>query len=122
MEWSNYFKSVVKGVIWALGITIIAAIIFSFAMNSIVIGEKVFNIIYVVISCLALVIGSIIAVKSYGSKGWIIGLAVGCIFYIALYLIGVIFGAEVTLTIYDFIKFLLCIFIGLFSGMLGINL
>lgn len=122
MEWKNYFRSVLKGVIWALGITIFATIIFSFAMNSIVIGEKVFNIIYVVISCLALVIGSLIAVKSYGSKGWIIGLAVGCIFYIALYLIGIMFGAEVTLTIYDFVKFLLCIFIGLFSGMLGINL
>ena len=122
MEWINYFKSVLRGLVWALVITIIISIIFSFIMNSIPMGEKVFNIIYVVISCLALVVGSIIAVKSYGSKGWIVGLAVGCIFYIVLYFIGILFGAEAALTIYDFIKFVLCLFIGLFSGMLGINL
>ena len=122
MEWINYFKSVLRGLLWSLVITIIISIIFSFKMNKVPIGEKVFNIIYVVISCLALVAGSIIAVKSYGSKGWIVGLAVGCIFYIVLYLIGILFGAEATLTIYDFIKFVLCLFIGLFSGMLGINL
>lgn len=122
MEWTNYFKSVLKGLIWALVITIIASIIFSFVMNRVTIDEKIFNIIYVVISCLALVVGSVMAVKSYGSKGWIVGLAVGCIFYIALYFIGILFGAEATLTIYDFIKFVLCLFIGLFSGMLGINL
>ncbi|MDY6227836.1 TIGR04086 family membrane protein [Clostridium sp.] len=122
MEWINYFKSVLRGLFWSFVIIIIISIIFSFIMNNIPIEEKVFNIIYVVISCLALVVGSIIAVKSYGSKGWIVGLAVGCIFYIALYLIGMLFGAEANLTIYDFIKFILCLFIGLLSGMLGINL
>ena len=122
MEWINYFKSVLRGLCWSVVIIIIISIIFSFIMNKIPIEEMVFNIIYVVISCLALVVGSIIAVKSYGSKGWIVGLAVGCIFYIVLYLIGMLFGAEATLTIYDFIKFILCLFIGLLSGMLGINL
>ena len=122
MEWINYFKSVLRGLFWSFVIIIIISIIFSFIMNKIPIEEKVFNIIYVVISCLALVVGSIIAVKSYGRKGWIVGLAVGCIFYIVLYLIGMLFGAEATLTIYDFIKFILCLFIGLLSGMLGINL
>ncbi len=122
MEWTNYFKSVLRGLIWALVVTIISAIVFAFVMNKVTMGEKVFNIIYVVISCFALILGSVIAVKSYGSKGWVVGLAVGCIFYIALYLIGILFGAEATLTMYDFIKFVLCLFIGLFSGMLGINL
>jgi putative membrane protein (TIGR04086 family) len=122
MEWMSYFKSVLRGIVWALVVTIITTIIFSFVMNRVPIEEKIFNIIYVVITCLALVLGSVIAVKSYGSKGWIVGLAVGCIFYIILYILGILFGAEATLTIYDFIKFILCIFIGLLSGMLGINL
>ncbi|VYU05403.1 TIGR04086 family membrane protein [Clostridium tertium] len=122
MEWLNYFKSVVRGLVCALVITFIATIVFSLVMNKLPIEENVLNIIYVVISALALVIGSVFAVKSYGSKGWVVGLAVGCIFYIVLYLIGIIFGAEATLTGYDFIKFALCVFIGLLSGMLGINL
>lgn len=122
MDWIKYFKSVLKGLLWAILITIVATIIFSFVMNKVPIEENIFNIIYVVISCLALVLGSVIAVKSYGSKGWVVGLAVGCIFYISLYFVGILFGAEATLTFYDFIKFALCIFIGLLSGMLGINL
>ena len=122
MEYTNYFKSVFKGLAWSIGITFFITIIFSIIMNNIEINEKVFNIIYVVISCVSLVVGSIIAVKSYGSRGWIVGIAVGFIFYISLYLIGVLLGAEATLTVYDFIKFTLCIFIGLLSGMLGINL
>ena len=122
MELTNYFKSVLKGVIWAIGITIITTIVFSLVMNKIEMGENIFNIIYVVISCVALVIGSVIAVKSYGSRGWIVGLAVGCLFYIALYFVGILFSAESALSIYDFIKFILCLFIGLFSGMLGINI
>ena len=122
MELTNYFKSVLKGVVWAIGITIITTIVFSLVMNKIEMGEKIFNIIYVVISCVALVIGSVIAVKSYGSRGWIVGLAVGCLFYIALYFVGILFSAESALSIYDFIKFILCLFIGLFSGMLGINI
>lgn len=122
MDWSNYFKSVLKGVVWAIMITFLITAILSLVMNSVTLGEGVFNVVYVVISCLALVVGSLVAVKAHGSKGWIVGLAVGCMFYIALYIIGIIFGAEPTLGMYDFIKFALCVFIGLFSGMLGVNL
>ena len=78
--------------------------------------------LFMLLFLFALLIGTIVAVKTYGSKGWIIGLSVGCIFYISLYLIGILFGAEATLTGYDFIKFVLCILIGAFSGMLGVNL
>ena len=82
MDLANYFKSIMKGVIWSIVITVIASIIFAILMNSITIGENIFNIIYVVISCLALILGSVIAVKAYGSKGWIVGLTVGCRSYI----------------------------------------
>lgn len=122
MEWVNYFKSIFRGLLCALVITFIATIIFSLVMNKLPMEENVLNIIYVVITALSLVVGSVFAVKNYGSKGWVVGLAVGCMFYIVLYLIGIIFGAEATLTIYDFMKFALCILIGLLSGMLGINL
>ncbi|NLL30142.1 MAG: TIGR04086 family membrane protein [Clostridiales bacterium] len=122
MEWENYFKSIFKGLIFALMATFLVTAILSLVMNNMTLPDGLFNIIYVVISCLALLIGTIVAVKTYGSKGWIIGLSVGCIFYISLYLIGILFGAEATLTGYDFIKFVLCILIGAFSGMLGVNL
>ena len=69
-----------------------------------------------------IIFGTILAAKLYGRKGWLIGLSVGVLFYIALYAIGVLFGAEATLGLYDLIKFSLCALVGILSGMLGINL
>jgi putative membrane protein (TIGR04086 family) len=122
MEWQSYFRSVFKGLVFALMATFLVTAIFSILMNSITLSDGVFNIIYVVISCLALLVGTVVAVKTYGSKGWLVGLSVGCIFYISLYLIGILFGAEATLGAYDFIKFVLCVLIGALSGMLGVNM
>ena len=122
MEWSSYFKSVSKGLIFALMTTFLVTAILSIIMNNVVLGDGIFNIIYVVISCLALLIGTIVAVRNYGSKGWLVGLTVGFVFYITLYIIGVIFGAEPTLRAYDLIKFSLCTLIGLLAGMLSVNI
>ena len=63
-----------------------------------------------------------------GCRPWFWGdeallvLSVGVLFYIALYAIGVLFGAEATLGLYDLMKFSLCVLVGILSGMLGINL
>lgn len=122
MEWKSYFRSILKGVVGALIITILITSILSLIMTKVTFSEGVFNIIHVVISCVALVIGSIMGAKAHGSKGWLVGLGVGIIFYIALYIIGVICGAEAGLAMYDLIKFSLCVLIGTLSGMLGINL
>lgn len=122
MEWTSYFKSVFKGLVYALMATFIITAILSLVMSNFTLPNVVFNVIYVVISCFALLLGTVVAVKTHGSKGWMVGLAVGCIFYISLYVIGIMFGADRALTGYDFIKFSLCTLIGLFSGMLGINL
>jgi len=122
MEWSNYFKSVSRGLIFSLMTTFLVTAILSIIMNSFVLSDGVFNIIYVVISCLSLLVGTVVAVRNYGSKGWLIGLTVGFVFYIALYILGVIFGAEPTLRGYDLLKFTLCTLIGFLAGMLGVNL
>ena len=122
MEWSSYFKSVSKGLIFALMTTFLVTAILSIIMNNVVLRDGIFNIIYVVISCLALLIGTIVAVRNYGSKGWLVGLTVGFVFYITLYIIGVIFGAEPTLRAYDLIKFSLCTLIGFLAGMLSVNI
>lgn len=122
MEWNKYFKSVLKGLGYALMATFIITAILSLVMSNFTLPSGVFNVVYVVISCFALLLGTVVAVKAHGSKGWMVGLSVGCIFYISLYVIGIMFGADRSLTGYDFIKFSLCTLIGLFSGMLGINL
>lgn len=122
MEWKNYFNCVLKGVTGAIAVTVILTAIVSLFMMFVDISAPMFSGIYVVITSISVIFGTIIAAKLHGEKGWLVGLAVGILFYISLYLIGIILGAEATFGIYQLIKFGLCILVGVLSGMLGINL
>ena len=122
MEWKDYFNNVLKGVIGAVAVATILTAIYSLIMNFIDFSSGVDSAINVGLTSISLIFGTILAAKLYGRKGWLVGLSVGVLFYIALYAIGVLFGAEATLGLYDLIKFSLCALVGILSGMLGINL
>ena len=122
MQIKDLFKSVIKGVLYSLVIAIILSLILAMIMSRVDFSEPVLNVIYVVISCVSLVIGAIISVKSYGSKGWILGFTVGIIYYIALYLIGIILGGDPHFGMYEFYRLLMSIGVGTLAGMIGINL
>ena len=122
MEWKDYFNNVPKGVVGAVAVATILTAIYSLIMNFIDFSSGVDSAINVGLTSISLIFGTILAAKLYGRKGWLIGLSVGVLFYIALYAIGVLFGAEATLGLYDLIKFSLCALVGILSGMLGINL
>ena len=122
MEWKDYFNNVLKGVVGAVAVATILTAIYSLIMNFIDFSSGVDSAINVGLTSISLIFGTILAAKLYGRKGWLIGHSVGVLFYIALYAIGVLFGAEATLGVYDLIKFSLCALVGILSGMLGINL
>ena len=122
MEWKDYFNNVLKGVIGAVAVATILTAIYSLIMNFVDFSSSVDSAINVGLTSISLIFGTILAAKLYGRKGWLVGLSVGVLFYIALYAIGVLFGAEATLGLYDLIKFSLCALVGILSGMLGINL
>ena len=122
MEWKDYFNNVLKGVVGAVAVATILTAIYSLIMNFIDFSSGVDSAINVGLTSISLIFGTILAAKLYGHKGWLVGLSVGVLFYIVLYAIGVLFGAEATLGLYDLIKFSLCVLVGILSGMLGINL
>ena len=122
MEWKDYFENVLKGVVGAVAVVTILTTIFSLIMNFVEIGPGMDSAINVGITSISLIFGTVLAAKLYGRKGWLVGLSVGILFYIALYAIGILFGAEATLGLYDLMKFSLCVLVGVLSGMLGINL
>lgn len=122
MEWKDYFGNVLKGVVGAVAIVTILTAIFSLIMSFVEISPGIDSAVNVGITSISLIFETILAAKLYGHKGWLVGLSVGVLFYIALYAIGVLFGAEATLGLYDLIKFSLCVLVGILSGMLGINL
>lgn len=122
MEIKEYITNVLKGLVGAVAVTILLTAIFSLLVSFVDFSPSVFSGVFVVITSLGLIFGTIVAAKLHKKKGWMVGLAVGILFYIALYVTGVSFGAEPTLGWYDLIKFSLCVLVGLLSGMLGINL
>lgn len=122
MELKSYFNNVLKGVVGAFAVTVLLTAIFSLMISFVTFSPAVFSGVFVVITSLGLIFGTIVAAKLHGEKGWLVGLAVGVLFYIALYATGVLFGAEPTLGVYDLIKFSLSVLVGTLSGMLGINL
>ena len=105
MEWKDYFGNVLKGVVGAVAIATILTAIFSLVMSFVEISSGIDSAINVGITSISLIFGTILAAKLYGRKGWLVGLSVGVLFYIALYAIGVLFGAEATLGLYDLMKF-----------------
>ena len=122
MELKDYFKNVLKGVVGAISVTILLIAIFSLVDTYAKFNSGVSSVINVIITSISLIFGTILAAKLYGKKGWLVGLSVGVLFYIALYAIGVLLDAEATLGVYDLVKFSLCTLVGILSGMLGINL
>lgn len=122
MEIKNFLKHTIKGVLYALAITLVLVLVFSIVTTKFEFSESVNSIANVVMTCLSLVVGSVIAAKSHGSRGWMIGFAVGIVYYIALYLVALIFGESAKLGMYDFYRFLMSIGAGTLAGMLGINL
>lgn len=122
MELKDYFRNVLKGVVGAISVTILLTAILSLVMTFVDINSSMFSAIYVFITSIAVIFGTILAAKLYGKKGWLVGLSVGVLFYISLYAIGVLLGEKATLGVDVLIKFSLCILVGTLSGMLGINL
>lgn len=122
MQIKDFLKNTIKGVLYALCITIVLVLIFSIATTRVEFTDTVERICFVTMTCLALVIGAVIAAKSHGSKGWMLGLAVGTIYYIAVYLLAMLFGESGKLTIYEFYRLLMAMGTGTLAGMLGINL
>lgn len=122
MDWKEYFENVLKGVVGAVALAILLAAILSLIMTFVDISPKMYSIAMISITSISLVFGTVFAAKLHGQMGWLIGLSVGVLFYIALYAIGILFGAEATLGSYDLMKFSLCVLVGILSGMLGINL
>lgn len=122
MELKDYFRNVLKGVVGAISVTILLTAILSLVMTFVDINSSMFSAIYVFITSISVIFGTILAAKLYGKKGWLVGLSVGVLFYISLYAIGVLLGEKATLGVDVLIKFSLCILVGTLSGMLGINL
>lgn len=122
MEKSKYLKSVCKGTIGSILLSLMGIVILSGMMTKFVFSEGIFNMLYVVISLIALSIGAIIGAKKNESKGWLVGFGVAIGYYLGLFILSSLLDGEVSFRLFELAKLSIALVIGTLAGMLGINL
>ncbi|AVQ47285.1 TIGR04086 family membrane protein [Clostridium sporogenes] len=113
---------IVQGLLRAIIITVIMLLIFAVILTFKDIGEKISSIIYLLITILSIMYGTIYAVRKINKKGWLIGLVISIIYMVIIYIISIVSGNTLTFGTDRFIRIFLALILGILSGMLGINI
>ncbi len=113
---------IVQGLLRAIIITVIMLLIFAVILTFKDIGEKISSIIYLLITILSIMYGTIYAVRKINKKGWLIGLVISIIYMTIIYIISIVSGNTLTFGTDRFIRIFLALILGVLSGMLGINI
>lgn len=122
MNIKKFFKAVFKGVLLSSVLTLLSLLVLSLVMMNFELSSETYNWIYVAISTVSMVIGTVVAVKINEEKGWLVGLCLAFLYYIIFFLFAGLVGGGVVISSLFFIKLLLALIIGVLAGILGINL
>lgn len=124
MRVRNKYSSIGLGVLRATILTIVFLIFYTLitSLSSKGMENSELGIGFLIITVISVLYGAAYAARSAGEKGWFVGMMVGLIYILLIYLVSIISGRESSLGLKDIFRILLCIFAGTLSGMLGINL
>ena len=121
-EKKSFLKSILKGWIGAVLLTFVALLVLSLAMIKFELSDNVYSIIFVVISALSLVVGSVIAARTNEEKRWLIGAVVGVLFFIFMFVLDSVINGGFTFDVIQIYKLLICTVVGSIAGILGVNI
>ena len=113
---------IVQGLLRAVIFTVIMLLMFAVILTFKDVGEKVSSIVYLLITILSIMYGTIYAVRKINKKGWLIGLIISIIYMIIIYIISIFSGNTLTFGADRFLRILLALILGVLSGMLGVNI
>lgn len=122
MEKSKYVKTIFKGVMVSIILTMFLLLLLSFVMMTFELSEKNYNLAFAVITTIALSIGAVIASKFNERKGYLTGFMVGVMFFIFIFFLTSIINGGISLGRGELYSLSISIFIGTISGILGVNL
>ncbi len=113
---------IVQGILRAVILTVIMLLLFAVVLTFTDVSEKIASIIYLLITILSIMYGTIYSVRKINKKGWLIGLVISIIYMVIIYIISIVSGNTLTFGTDRFIRILLALILGMLSGMLGINI
>ena len=110
--------SIIKGVFWAISVSLLCVLIFAFIIKFTNISENVISPINQIIKVLSILIGCWVASKKIPSNGWFYGLILGALYTIFAFLIFSILDGEFSFTISLLNDFVFGAVLGLISGII----
>ena len=122
MNNSIAMRKIMKGVIFALIITLIGVFLLSLAMVFFDIGPSTNVIINIIITVISVFLGTIYSAKAINRNGWIVGFFVALGYLLCIFVFYAVLNGGVELTINDLYRTIMALAVGIFSGMVGINL
>lgn len=111
-----------NGVLRATIITVFLLLVLAAIMSKVELSTQVMSVYYLIVTCISIIYGAIYAARKNNRKGWIVGFLVAFLYMAVLYLISVIFFQDAAVTSKDLLRLVIAVFVGVLSGMLGINL
>ena len=112
--------SIVKGVLLALGVSALLAVIFAVVLRSASLGEEVIYPVNQGIKGVAVLLGSAVFVR--GEKGWLKGGVIGVLFTALSYLAFSSLGGDFSLSWLIVAELALGVFTGALGGIIAVNL
>ncbi|MCY6370463.1 TIGR04086 family membrane protein [Clostridium ganghwense] len=111
-----------EGVVRSFFLTLILLLVYAIITSFVDTNAKFDSIYKVVITALGVMYGAIYAVRKINRRGWLIGLIVGMLYMIVIYLVSVLNGRGLALSSFSILRIILALAVGTLSGMLGINI
>lgn len=119
----NLYVGIIEGVLRGFFMTLAILLIYAVVAHFVQIDESITSLLIIIATLLSVVYGSIYASQKSGRKGWLNGLIVAIIYFLILYIVALVAQSrDAALTLKDFSRLLICVFVGMLAGMLGINL
>lgn len=111
-----------KGLVISFLITLISVFLFAILLTCTDISENVIPVSIIILTCVSILIGSLISTKRIRRNGMINGGIIGGIYVITLYIISSILNTGFYVNIHTVLMLVLGIVAGLIGGIIGINL
>lgn len=115
-------NAIIRGLFWALLVTIILGIIISVLLQYTSLSEGLLGSYSTFIFFISMLSGSAIGAKAAGSKGLLHGLSISLLYWILTLLIGIIWNPEALTLIFLAKRLAFTLGAGVFGGIIGIGL
>ncbi len=112
------FLAVLKGVFWALTVSLLCVLIFAFIIKFTNISESAIMPINQVIKVLSILVGCFVASKKIKNNGWLWGLIIGVVYTLLAFLVFSILDGEFRFTLSLLNDLVFGAVLGLISGII----